>query len=222
MPARFSWTRAVSKRRFQLEMIQPVHRFYIDPPLSVVLLDVERNDGAGSALRPYLTVKIRQASRRRSGDPDNDIAALETRLLAGPFRTHARDHQVPALLLGVDAEPGLRRPGRMPLRQQVGEDRRKRIDRHEHIAGLVLAAGIADDQRPDANQLAVAVDQRGAAPGEMRRGSKDRVVEEVLPAAGKLASRHDPNSLRVGGAAGASRNYRIALAQLGGLAERHG
>ena len=84
-------------------------------------------------------------------------------------------------------------PGDMPVGDQVAEDRRQPLDRHEHVAGLAaaVAAGVADDQRSDAEELALARDQRGAAPGRMRRRREDRLVEQVFPAAGELALGRD-------------------------------
>ena len=64
-----------------------------------------------------------------------------------------------------------------------------------------VAGRVADDQRADADQLALAVDQRGAAPGRMRRRSEDRLVEHVFPIAGEFAFGDDVDGRHHVGAA---------------------
>ena len=103
---------------------------------------------------------------------------------------------------------------------EVAEDRRQAIDRDEHVARRT-AARVADDERADADEPAVAADQRRAAPGRVRRRGEDRLVEEVFPAAGELALSDDAGGRHRVGAAEARDQHRIALLNLGRLAERN-
>ena len=71
-------------------------------------------------------------------------------------------------------------------------------------------------QRADADQAAVAADQRGAAPERMRRRGKDRAVEQVFPIAGEFLAGDDRRGDRVppaalGGETPPGRRRRPAL-----------
>lgn len=50
---------------------------------------------------------------------------------------------------------------------------------------------VLDKERAHAGERAVGCEDRGAAPGRMRRGGEDRVVEQIFPAPGELAPRDD-------------------------------
>ncbi len=70
---------------------------------------------------------------------------------------------------------------------QIVEDRIQQIDRHDHIEMLVLAfARALELQRADANQIARARDQRGAAPVWVRGIGEDRLVQHILPITGEF------------------------------------
>ena len=64
----------------------------------------------------------------------------------------------------------------------------QRVDRHEHVARRLDlgCGGVADQQRADADQPLVAVDQGGA--GEVRVGwrGEQRIGQEIFPVAGEL------------------------------------
>ena len=136
-------------------------------------------------------------------------------------RRDAADQQPPVHRLRVEAEPGPPGPGHAALGEQIAEDRSEQIDRHEHVAGarLVVAVGVADDQRTDADQLALAVDQRGPAPGRMRRAREDRALDQILPASGELAAAGDADRQHHAGAAVAHHQRRVLLLEVRRAAE---
>src|ERR1700694_5639732 len=94
-----------SKRRFQPEVIQPVDRFDLDALLLVALDHIERNDGAGVALRIELAVEARELSNRLAMDAENHVAAFEPGPVGWALLGHAADHQVAAHFLGRAPEP---------------------------------------------------------------------------------------------------------------------
>src|SRR5205807_5694846 len=100
----------------------------------------------------------------RSGlavDADDHVTALDTGLVSGTAGRHTTNHQAPMRVVSVHAKPRPARPRWPSLGEEIAKDRRQPVDRHEHIAGVVLfgAGRIADDQRADADELAFAVDQ---------------------------------------------------------------
>ena len=84
----------------------------------------------------------------------------------------------------------------------------------------MLAGRVAHDQRADADEVAVAVDQRRAAPGTRRRARPQRLVEHVLPVAGERPLRDDPRERRLVDAAVRRDHHRIGFRQAPGRAER--
>ena len=99
----------------------------------------------------------------------------------------------PVLLERVHAEP---RAASGPLAaglDHLVEHGLQQVDGHEHVAGQFLAGRerIHHEERAHADQLAVLVDERGAAVVEPRRRGEDRVLDEVFPVAGELAPGND-------------------------------
>ena len=146
--------------------------------------------------RPELLVEVRQRRGDLAADADHDVAALDACLLRGALRRDAAHHQAPAISSALTPSHGLPGPDDAAVGEQIAEDRHQEVDRHEHVAGAValLPVGVADDQRADADQLALAVDQRGAAPRRMRRRGEDRPVDQIFPAARRTrgGSRREP------------------------------
>ena len=70
-------------------------------------------------------------------------------------------------------------------------------------------------QRTDADQVALRIEQRGAAPLRMRRCGKERLVEHVFPVAGKFVFPDHPCLERVGAAAVADHECRVADLDVG-------
>src|SRR5262249_54161625 len=161
----------LSERRFQLQMIEAVDRLDVEALHLAILQHIKRDAGARAPLRPHLAVKVSQILRLFAIDADDDIAAFDAGLLRRTIRRHAADEQPPPQLIGVETKP--RPPGSRlaPGRDQVAEDRRQPVDGHEHVARRLVASadGVADDKRADADELALAIDQRCPAPGRMGR-----------------------------------------------------
>src|SRR5260370_16495910 len=86
-------------------MIQPVDRFDLDALLLVVLEHVERNDGAGGALRIELAVEIREMGHRLAVDAENHVAALEPGPVGGAPGRHGPNEQMAAHFPGPDPPP---------------------------------------------------------------------------------------------------------------------
>ena len=105
---------------------------------------------------------------------------------------------------------------------EVGQNRLQDIDGHEHVTWQ-LRLGVVrftDDQRTDADQLAVAIDQCRAAPVHRRRARVDRVIELIFPAAGEEPFRYDPCERRAV-ISGARDQHRIPFGDLARVAERN-
>ena len=69
----------------------------------------------------------------------------------------------------------------------------KQVDRHKHVAGLMLVrcSGLLDKQGADADQFSVSVYEGGTAPVGVRGRREYRFVKQVLPVARELAFGHD-------------------------------
>jgi hypothetical protein len=112
--------------------------------------------------------------------------------------------------------------------RELVEDGIEEVDRHEHVAlHLLVLHGLLHEQRPDADELAVAVEQCRAAPLRMRGRREERLVEHVLPVAREFASRNEPRLERMRAAAmadhvdlAADRGRRAATARQRGCVER--
>src|SRR5262249_44385879 len=133
-------------------------------------LDVECDGGTRATLGPHLVIEVNHAGRLLAIDADDDIMATQPRPLGRSIRRDATDHHVAVDVLSVDADPRLARTGHAPICDQVAEDWRQEVDWNKHVARrvLALAGGIADNQRANANKLALLADQGCAAPGLMR------------------------------------------------------
>ena len=68
---------------------------------------------------------------------------------------------------------------------------------------IVVAGGLLELERPDADQPAFGVDETGAAPVGVRRRREQGFLENVFPVAGKLLAGDDAGGERVREAAGA-------------------
>ena len=99
----------------------------------------------------------------------------------------AHDHDLAIALGRKGSEPRARRLADLSAGQQIVEDRRQQIDRHDHVdvGGLAVPAHL-QPQRADAQQLAVRTDQRRAAPPGMGGRDEDRLVQQILPIAGEF------------------------------------
>src|SRR5262249_39110299 len=159
------------ERRFQLEMVEAVDRFDVEALHLAVLQHVKRNAGARAPLRPDLAVKVGQILRLFAVDADDDVAPFYSRLLRPTIRRHPPDEQPPAQPIGVEPKPRPRGSRLAPGRDQVAEDWRQPVDGHEHVARRLVASadGVTDNKRADADELALAIDQRRPAPGWVRR-----------------------------------------------------
>jgi len=92
----------------------------------------------------------------------------------------------------------------------------QQVDRHEHVDVEGLAVHLLlHQQRPDADQVALRVEQRRAAPLRMGRRGEQRLVEHVLPVAGKFLLCDDPRPEGVGAAAVSDHEGRIADLDVG-------
>src|SRR5882757_703122 len=218
----FASERFASERRLELEMVEAVDRLNVEVLHRIAIADVKPDHGAGPAFGPDLAVEVGQARGGLAVDADDHVAALDTGLVGRSAGRHAANHQAPVRVVGVHAKPRPSRPRRPPLGQEIAEDRRQPIDRHEHIAGVVLfgAGGVADDQRADADELALAVDQCGPAPGRMRRRGVDRLVEQIFPVADELALADHERGHHHVGAATSCDHHDVFLFDVGDLAER--
>ena len=92
----------------------------------------------------------------------------------------------------IKAEPGTGGPPCSAEFHQVLEDRLEQVDRYGHIALHGAAAQFfLNHQRAYPEEPPAYADQRGAAPMRMRRGGEERLIQYVLPVAGKLAPRDE-------------------------------
>ncbi len=72
-------------------MIEAVDRLDVEAPYLPVLQNVKGDGDARAPLRPDLTVKVGQILRLLAIDADDDIAALDARLLCRTVRRHPAD-----------------------------------------------------------------------------------------------------------------------------------
>ena len=102
------------------------------------------------------------------------------------------DVHLPAGLDAVEAEPGRLLSRELPRARSSARIGLQQVDRHEHVAAhrrAAAAGGVADHQRADADQLAVGVEEAGAAVvGACRRG-EEGAVDVVFPVAGERPAR---------------------------------
>src|SRR5438874_4999620 len=204
-------------------MVEAVDRLDFEASHLAVLQHIKRHRGARRALGPDLAIKIGQVLRLLAIDPDDDVAALDAGRLCRTARRHAADEWPPAQLFSVEPKPRAPRSRRPPGGNQVAEDRREPIDRHEHVAWRLFAAAgrIPDDQRADADKLAFTIDQRRAAPGWVGRRGEERLIEQIFPATGEFALGYDIGAAHHGRTAKTCDQHGIAFPDFGGLAQRH-
>src|SRR5882762_9906106 len=155
-----------SQRRLELQIVQPVDRFDVDTLLLAAVPDIERNRGTGGTDGPHLAIKIRKAARRFASDTDDFVAFAQPGLLARPAWSEAADRETPGGVVCRNAKPRTPAARDAAIRDQVAKDRRQLLDRHEHVARRCFsgAGRVADDQRADADELAVTRNQRRTAP----------------------------------------------------------
>src|SRR5262245_3334597 len=140
--------RLASERGLELEMVEAVDGLNIEVLHRVVVADVESDHGAGAAPCPNLAIKVGQARCGLAIDADDNVATLDASLAVRTPGCHTADHQAPMGLVGVHAKPRPAWPCWPSLGQEIAEDRRQPVDRHEHVAGVVLlgAGGVTHDQ----------------------------------------------------------------------------
>ena len=188
---------SVSKARLEPEMVEAVHRADLDAARLVVARQLQRHDGAGAALAPRPCGRRRRACATVSPLTPTIVSPARTPACsAGPPGVTRATTSSPRTSFaatpsqgrpGPETRPAARRSPRMGCRPSVGTNM---------LPGVPPAAGVADDQRADADEPAVAVDQGGAAPGRMRRRREQRLSDEVLPAAGEFALGDDARRQR--------------------------
>src|SRR5918994_3031809 len=101
-------------------MIETIHRGDVDPPRRLVLLDLERHDRAGAAMRPDLAVEIGEVLWLLAADGDDGRSGLDPGPLRRASRDDALDHELALDLVGGEPEPGPGGSRAPPLRDEVG------------------------------------------------------------------------------------------------------
>ena len=96
------------------------------------------------------------------------------------------------------------------MTDQIIDDRRQQIDRHEHISvNRVLVDLLLHQQRSYADQPPVVAHQRGAAPLGMSRRGEQGFVEHIFPVPREFPLVDDPRLERVRVAAVANHDYVV-------------
>ena len=129
-----------------------------------------------------------------------------------------------AFVLDEETEPRPCRPVGAAVALHVLQDRFEQVDRHDHVRPRLLPArrdGV-HEERADAEQPAVAPDERGAAPVRMRRGGEQGFVQHVFPVAGELALRDDAPGDGRAGAGVPGDDHRVAHVAFGARPELDG
>jgi len=110
-----------------------------------------------------------------------------TTLSARGTRKHAGHQHIAFKLFGIQPEPWPYVAAAAPRFHQIGQYILEQIDRHKHIAGKDHAGvqRVTDPQRSDADQPALAVEQRRTAVFITRRRGEQRIVDHVFPPAGE-------------------------------------
>src|SRR5262245_44547325 len=202
-------------------MIEPIHRLDLDSAHLAVLQHIERNSVARAPLRPDLAIEIGQVFGQLALDANDHIAALNARPLGRARWRYAANEQPPAHFVGVNTKPWPCRSDRAAGRNQIAENGREAIDWDEHVPWRLVAptARVADNKRAHSDEFAFAADQRSPAPGRMGRCSKERLVEQIFPAAGKLALGHNIGTSHHTAATEACDEHGIAFLDPGGFAQ---
>ncbi|EGE60795.1 hypothetical protein RHECNPAF_1340044 [Rhizobium etli CNPAF512] len=166
--------------------------FDAQPGLPAVAQDAHRNLGTGRAAAPELAVEIGQAVDLFVTDLRDDIALTQAGLGGWTAFGDAHHHHAAIALGGECAEPGPRRLVDLAAVQEIVEDRRQQIDRHDHIDVRDLAVlAHLQAKRTDTEQFAVGADQRCPAPCRMSGCGKDRFIQQIFPVAGEFLSGDD-------------------------------
>src|SRR5262245_13804484 len=98
--------------------------------------------------------------------------------------------------------------------QHCIQDRIEQVDRHEHVDVNSLAVEfLLHQQRADTDEIALGVEQGGAAPLRMRWGGEERFIEQIFPRAGGLTVRDELRIERAGPPAMADNQRRSAALQ---------
>ena len=113
--------------------------------------------------------------------------------LASPLTTRRPSRS--AVYMPSQGRGGSRRPSGP---HEVVQDRLDQVDGHEHVAvDDVVADLLLQQQRADADEPALVVEQRRAAPLRMRRRGEQRRVEQIFPESGEFPLGEDRGLQRV-------------------------
>ena len=174
----------------------------------------QRNLGARGAQAPDLAEEIGEPRDALAADRDDEIARMDAGPLGRAAGGEPVDDQAALPIGGVDSEPGPRRTGRSPGPHEIVENGLEQVDGHEHVAVDGFVAGVLlQQQRPDADEPAILVEQRGAAPLGMRRRGEQRGVEQVFPEPGEFPLGKDRRLQRVGAPAVAQNVHVVVRRQ---------
>src|SRR5262245_57254102 len=206
------------ERRLEPQVIHTVDGFQLEAALFLVLQDVEGDQRTRRAQRPHLAVEVRKPRGWPSTDAEENVTLLHAGLLCRATGCHAPDQELATAFLRGQAQPGSSRARYAALGEKISHDGRQPVDRHEHVARRATR-GVPHNQRADTDELALAIDEGGAAPGGMRRRRKNRFLEQVFPAAGELALGHHKGGCDHVRPAEACHQYGIALLELVRLAK---
>src|SRR6185503_19711990 len=97
---------------------------------------------------PQLDVEIGLALYRLPADADDHVARADVRVIGRAFRGDAGYDHVALHFLRVDADPRARARRRLAGGDEIAQQRLQQVDRHEHVAGDLVAGahGIAHHQ----------------------------------------------------------------------------
>ena len=168
------------------------------PP--VVAADLEDDVALGAAAAPDRVVHRGEVGDADAVDGQDDVARLQPGRLGRAVDGGADDVDLAGDLDAVEAEPGAVAAARRAARAELAEDRLEQVDRDEHVAAQrrsAAARGVADHERADADELAVGVEETGAAVVGARRRGEERAFDVVLPVARERAARDHPRQAQV-------------------------
>src|SRR6185437_202386 len=188
----------------RLEQRGAVDRFDADPDGAAVAQQLDRDFSAGGAARPDLAIEIGEAGDALVAHRPDDIAGAHAGGGGRAALGEAGDDDLLVALGRVEADPRPRRLVALAVGEQLVEHRLQYVDRHDHVdvARAVALDHLLDIERADAEQLAVAADEPGAAPEGMRRRGEDRGVQQVFPVAREFLRADDAGAHRLAASAG--------------------
>src|ERR1700730_9220865 len=138
---------------------------------ATVAVDEERYLDPGLAERPDLAEQVRELAHLGSRDRKHDVAGPKIGAFRRPSVGETDDDDSVLDLGGVDTEP--RSWGMIGAAkcEEVVENRRKEIDRHDHVEviGGAPFGGLLDLQRTDPEQGAGGAEPGGAPPNQVQR-----------------------------------------------------